>query len=242
MLALKELKRMVDEPARGDRVPSVKYLKGMETPVISKCMGGEAQITAYSNGYALYQVYGHTTVFPIRPCGDYLYVSGGNGICIPESFFDQEPWYIRLILEGEDRMGRNQEEKEQCRTVSYSSISEEWEAIGDPKESALEHLIRQETMEEIRRGLTPRQRMVLQAFFLQEKTQEQISREMNLSKTTVYFTIFQAKHRMREIYAADGQSPRNGGNRGKKTVQGAKVCRQGSRGIKGQPDAVGRSH
>lgn len=240
MLTLRDLKRIVAQPARGDRVPTGKSLKETETPVISKCVGEETKITVYPNGYALYQVYGHTTVFPIRPCRDYLYVSGENGIHIPESFFDQEPWYLRLILEGEDRIRKNQDKKEQARTIPYGSVSEEWEAIADPKESALDHLIRQEAMEEIRQSLTHRQHMVLQAFFLQEKTQEQISKEMNLSKATVYFTIFQAKSRMREKYLADGQLPGDGICSGDKTAYGVKFCRHGGGAVQGQPDAAGR--
>ena len=241
MLTLRDLKRTVALPARGDRVPTGKSLKETGTPVISKQLSEETRITAYRNGYALYQVYGHATVFPIRPCRDYLYVSGENSIHIPESFFDQEPWYLRLLLEGEDRMRRNQEKKEQSRTIPYSSVSEEWEAIADPKESALDHLIRQEAMEEIRRSLTHRQRMVLQAFFLRKKTQEQISREMNLSKTTVYFTIFQAKSRIREKYLADRQLPVDGICSGDKTAYGVKCCRHGVGAVQGQPGAAGRS-
>ena len=42
-----------------------------------------------------------------------------------------EPWYVRLALEGEDRLERNQRAKEQESTVSYNAISEGWEAMGD---------------------------------------------------------------------------------------------------------------
>ncbi len=43
-----------------------------------------------------------------------------------KSFFNQREWYIRLVLEGEDRLSRNRESKEQGWTISYSDVSEEW--------------------------------------------------------------------------------------------------------------------
>lgn len=208
MLTLRELKRIVDVPVKGERIPKAKHLKETGTPVISRRLGGDAQIEAYSNGYALYRVGRHTTVFPIRSCGDYLYLSGRHGTRMPESFFDKEPWYIRLILEGEDRMGHNLDEREQGRTVSYSSLSEEWVSAEEPEKSALELLVRHETVEEMMRILTERQRIVLRAFFLQEKTQKQISKELNISKASVYVIISRSIRRIREVYLEWYQSRR----------------------------------
>ena len=37
----------------------------------------------------------------------------------PEQFFENREWYLRLVLEGEDRLNRNHEEKERSWNVSY---------------------------------------------------------------------------------------------------------------------------
>ncbi len=203
MLTLWELQRIVERPGQGERMPTAKYLKECSVPVILKRLEPDAQITVYSNGYVLYQVCRHTTVFPLHLCGDYLYISGNSGVHVPKSFFEKEPWYIRLVMEGEDRMSVNQNKREQNRTVSYSPVSEEWEVIEDIQESVLEVLIRREMVEEMMRVLTKRQRVVLRDFFLREKTQEQISQELNTSTTDISSIIFNAIQGIRKKYHAD---------------------------------------
>lgn len=205
MMTLWELKKVVDNPRQEEILPTAKHLKESGIPVVWKKLSEDAWIAVYQNGYALYQAGGHSTVFPIHPCGDYMYMFSSNTVHMPAVFFDKEPWYTRLILEGEDRLGRNQDEREQGRTVSYSAVSEEWEAVKDFKESTLEFLIRQETVDEVMQILTGRQRRVLELFFLQEKSQKQISKELNISRASVYAVISQAVHRIRENYPAVGQ-------------------------------------
>lgn len=205
MLTLRELKKLVGEPGQGEKIPTVKCLKASGMPVIGKEFGGDAGIAIYPKGYALYQAGGHSTVFPVHVCGDYLYMSGNHSVRIAEDFFNNEPWYVRLILEGEDRLSRNQDEKEQGRTVSYSIISDEWNIMADLKEPALELLIRQETIKEMMKLLTRKQCKVLQMFFIQGKTQKQISEELHISKSSVYAIISQAFRRIREKYPSDIQ-------------------------------------
>lgn len=200
MRTLWELKRIVDDPVNKEKIPTAKHLKENGTAVISKNLGSDAQIDAYSNGYALYQAGGHSTVFPVHVCGDYLYMSGNHAVHIAEEFFNKEPWYVRLILEGEDRLSRNQDEKEQGRSVSYSIVSDEWNIMADLKEPTLEILIRQETIQEMMRLLTRKQCKVLQMFFIHEKTQKQISEELHISKSSVYAIISQSLRRIREKY------------------------------------------
>ena len=89
------------------------------------------------------------------------YVSNGVSSYLPEHFFEKEPWYVRLVLEGEDRLDRNQRAKEQERTVSYSAISEEWEVIGNVEGNPLEYLVYRENRKEILHCLTERQRVAV---------------------------------------------------------------------------------
>lgn len=239
MLTLWELQRIVEKPGQGERIPTAKYLKEGGVPVISEHLGMDAEITVYSNGYVLYQVYRHTTIFPLHSCGDYLYLSGNSGVHMPKSFFEKEPWYIRLILEGEDRMSKNQNKKEQDRTISYSSLSEEWEAVEDLQESVLEVLIRQEMVEEMMHVLTKKQRVVLEAFFFQEKTQKQISKELSLSCSSVYDVISQAIRRIREKYLADERNFKKDGIY--LTVSNAKSNQQENKFRKKKINAAGRN-
>ncbi len=203
MLTLWQLQRIVEKPEEGERIPTAKYLKEGGAPIISKRLDQDTQITVYSNGYVLYQVYRHTTVYPLHSCGDYLYLSDNSGVHMSKSFFEKEPWYIRLVLEGEDRMSKNQNKQEQSRLISYSPISEEWKAVEDKRTPVLEVLVRQEMVREMMCVLTKKQRVVLQAFFLQEKTQGQIAKEQNISRTDVSSLIFKAIQAIRKRYLAE---------------------------------------
>lgn len=126
MLTLQELKQIVDVPYPGMKIPTAKKLKEYGTVIAKKSMGCETEILAFQNGYALYQVSRFTTVFPICFCGEYQY-NAEQADCISEEFFNQREWYIRLVLEGEDRLSRNQDRKNragQSHTVMFRKNGE----------------------------------------------------------------------------------------------------------------------
>lgn len=82
MLTLQELKQIVDVPIPEQKIPTAKYLKKLGAVIVRKRLGRDAEIVAYQNGYALYQVRSHTTVFLVRTCWEYLYESGNGAYSI----------------------------------------------------------------------------------------------------------------------------------------------------------------
>lgn len=111
------------------------------------------------------------------------------------------------MLEGEDRLNRNHEEKERSWNVSYSDVSEDWSVMENLAESMLEHLTRQETVAEILGILSARQKYVIQKYYLQEETQEQISKELGISQQAVSAMISQAVRSIRKNYQASQNCP-----------------------------------
>ena len=140
-------------------------------------------------------------MFFLHPCRDYLYISDGSAVCLPEQFFEHERWYLRLVLEGEDRLNRNNEERERSRNISYSAISEDWDVMGDWPESVIEQMVKRETVIEILYDLTERQKCIIQKYYLQEETQEQISEELGISQQAVSATISQTICSIRKKYS-----------------------------------------
>jgi len=199
-MTLQELKEITEIPGQRIKIPTEKDLRETGRAVAEKHIKNDAWIKAYRNGYALYHACGHSTVFPIHTCGAYLYVSNGISSYLPDHFFEKEPWYIRLALEGEDRLDHNQRAKEQGRTVSYNAISEEWEAMGDAMESPLEHLVDRENRKEILHCLTDRQRAVVSLCFFQQKTRKEAARELGISSPAVSAILSQAARRLRKGY------------------------------------------
>ncbi len=199
MLTLQELKQIVAVPVPGQKIPSAKNLIESGKIVARKSLDPDTEITAYENGYALYSACLATTVFPIHQCGEYQYDTEKNPCSIEDKFFEKENWYLRLVLEGEDRLYRNQEAKERKKTISYSAVSEEWKIMGEEKDSLLERMVWKETKAELLAILTMKQRIAVCGFFLGQKTQEQIAEEMGVTISAVSKILTRAIRRMQEL-------------------------------------------
>ena len=200
MLTLEELKGITEIPERRIKMPTAKNLRETGRAVAEKKLENNTWITVYQNGYALYHACGHSTVFSIHTCGAYLYVSSGISSYLPEQFFEKEPWYVRLVLEGEDRLDRNQRAKEQERNVSYNAISEEWEVMGNERENPLESLVERESRKEILRCLTERQKAAVSLCFFQQKSRKEAAKELGISSPAVSTILSQASRRLRKKY------------------------------------------
>ena len=205
-MTLQELKQITEIPEEGRKIPTAKNLRETGRAVAKKQLTNDIWIAAYQNGYALYHAYGHYTVFPIHTCGDYLYVSGGVSSYLSEHFFAKESWHIRLVLEGEDRLERNQRAKEQGRTISYSAISEEWEALEDTCVDLLEDLTVRETMDELLDCLTERQKMAASLCFFQQKSRKEAAKELGITNSAVSIILSQAVRRLRKKYLSKDQT------------------------------------
>ena len=140
MLTLAELKHFMPVPVLEENYPTAKYLKTHGTIFVSKSIATNVKISVYQNGYALYEISGLATVFPIWDCQNYRYEMEQNEIS--EQWFEKEAWYLRLILEGEDRINRNLETRQQRKSISYSAVSEEWGVLGSLEATVLETAIR----------------------------------------------------------------------------------------------------
>ena len=119
MLTLQELKQVVSNREERRKVPSAKYLRENDVAVAKQRLMDCAEIIAYQTGYVLYCVGDYATVFPLFTCRDYVYEAERKIAVVEENFFDDQPWYVRLILEGEDRLWRNRETREHNNCISY---------------------------------------------------------------------------------------------------------------------------
>ena len=197
MLTLQELKQVVGNREERRKVPSAKYLRENGVAVARQRLVDCAEIIAYQTGYVLYCVGDYATVFPLFTCRDYVYEAGRKTAVVEENFFNDQPWYVRLILEGEDRLCRNQETREHNNCISYSCISEEWCGLMDKRQSLLERIIAEETVRELMELLTERQRQLIQRIYFQEQTQKEISHELGITVPAVSKGISQAMQKMR---------------------------------------------
>ena len=199
-------------------MPTVRELRLSGKLIAEKEVGECAGIAAYRNGYAVYHAGRNATVFRIHACSGYCCDSGSSPYDIGSGTFDGEAWYLRLVLEGEDRLFRNLASREQDRSVSYSAESEEWGELYSMypgAESALDGIIRAETVENLLSLLTERQRRAAVLFYLEQKTKRQVAEELGITAPAVSRILAKSLARMRAGICRDTVPPEAGRHEGR---------------------------
>ncbi|MCD8397585.1 MAG: sigma-70 family RNA polymerase sigma factor [Lachnospiraceae bacterium] len=132
MMTLKELKESVPEAPRGIKLPTTRQLMESGAKTVIEEMFGDAMLSVFTNGYVLYERIGvdssAATVFRLHSCEEYLYDAAKEqdvGI-LSDELFECEEWFLRLLLEGEDRLARNSHRRYYRRVSRYDLIDSEW--------------------------------------------------------------------------------------------------------------------
>lgn len=198
MVTLQDLKWIVKQPGKEEKAPTARHLLEHGKRVVSMENGGDVQLLVFAEGWALYRVGKYTTVFPVHSCGGYCYESHGRQICVDAAFFEVREWYVRLMLEGEDRLAKNRESSRKGKVVSYHAVSEEWFLLASPVLPPLEQLIEKEQLLELMGLLTKRQRDIVILYFYYGETQWEIAKALGVSQPAVSQTLMAALRRMRE--------------------------------------------
>ncbi|MCD8011858.1 MAG: sigma-70 family RNA polymerase sigma factor [Lachnospiraceae bacterium] len=202
MLTLEELRRMVVENETGERVPTPKGLRESGVPVVaSKVVDGNTDVTVYQNGMVLYQADGHVTVFALHDCESYSYASQiGAQYLISSDYFEKEQWYVRLLLEGEDRIALNGEKIAQARSISYNVTGDGWLTEPDSAQNPLERIVEQEYIQELLGMMTESQRRAVSRCFLDMEPQIEVALELGISPQAVSDLIVNGVCRVRRQY------------------------------------------
>lgn len=99
MVTLQDLKWIVKQPDKEEKAPTARHLLGHGKRVVSMENGGDVQLLVFLEGWALYRIGKYTTVFSVHGCGSYCYESHGRQIFVDAAFFEEQEWYVRLMLE-----------------------------------------------------------------------------------------------------------------------------------------------
>ena len=97
---------------------------------MAQTMVNGAKLTAYENGYAVYEVDGSHTVMAVERCNDYRYdFTDGTYEVIPAEAFEDVEWSVRLLMEGERRMEHNLNKRvAESENVSLECDGSDWSA------------------------------------------------------------------------------------------------------------------
>lgn len=188
MLTLRELKKMVNVVECEGKMPTARQLKESELEIaVKERIGAETEISVYENGFVLYQVGNRYTVFSISDCGMYGYETvEGEPKVYDSSFFENENWYVRLIMEAEDRMERNQEKRKSNHKVySYDRLLEDYGELKNTDADLLDVIAMEQFVQELLSILNERQREVIYLFYVEQWKQQDISDYFGVTQQSV---------------------------------------------------------
>ena len=186
MLTLKELKKIVKVADMEKRIPSVKSLKEHKV-VVKEMINADTTISVYNHGYVLYTAGNQSTVFPLHSCDDYEYVSvTGDNKEFNKEFFDNENWYIRLLIEAEDRMAYSQSKISTNHGVfSNSDVTDDAEIMRGSSKDFVDDVIDREILNALIKELTERQKTVLNLVYFEEMRQQDVADYLGIKQQSV---------------------------------------------------------
>lgn len=186
MLTLKELKKIVKVADVEKRIPSVKSLKEHKV-VVKEMINADTTISVYGHGYVLYTAGNQSTVFPLHSCDDYEYVSvTGDNKEFNKEFFDNENWYIRLLMEAEDRMAYSQSKISTNHGVfSNSDVTDDAEIMRGSSKDFVDDVIDREILNALIKELTERQKTVLNLVYFEEMRQQDVADYLGIKQQSV---------------------------------------------------------
>ena len=186
MLTLKELKKIVKVADVEKRIPSVKSLKEHKV-VVKEMINADTTISVYDHGYVLYTAGNQSTVFPLHSCDDYEYVSvTGDNKELNKEFFDNENWYIRLLMEAEDRMTYSQSKISTNHGVfSNSDVTDDAEIMRGSTKDFVDDVIDREILNALIKELTERQKTVLNLIYFEEMRQQDVADYLGIKQQSV---------------------------------------------------------
>ena len=186
MLTLKELKKIVKVADVEKRIPSVKSLKEHKV-VVKEMINADTTISVYDHGYVLYTAGNQSTVFPLHSCDDYEYVSvTGDNKEFNKEFFDNENWYIRRLMEAEDRMAYSQSKISTNHGVfSNSDVTDDAEIMRGSSKDFVDDVIDREILNALIKELTERQKTVLNLVYFEEMRQQDVADYLGIKQQSV---------------------------------------------------------
>lgn len=186
MLTLKELKKIVKVADVEKRIPSMKSLKEHKV-VVKEMINADTTISVYDHGYVLYTAGNQSTVFPLHSCDDYEYVSvTGDNKEFNKEFFDNENWYIRLLMEAEDRMAYSQSKISTNHGVfSNSDVTDDAEIMRGSSKDFVDDVIDREILNALIKELTERQKTVLNLIYFEEMRQQDVADYLGIKQQSV---------------------------------------------------------
>lgn len=187
-VSLRELLKEVPNTT-GIKLPTAKALRSSDSIILYDIEHNSSRLTVYANGFFIYTHRGYTTVQSIHKCNEsiwYEFADGHKDMCSIEQFLD-EPFPIRLMLEGDLRLEMNQNARHSTHQYSYDTMEAESSDLASPY-SLVDEIMRSIDINELYAAiaeLTDKQRDVVVKFYLDGMTQKEVAKQLGISREAV---------------------------------------------------------
>lgn len=197
-MTLKELQNRIEKTS-GKKLPTAAYLRASNSPlVVSRELDGGTRLSVYQNGFALYQTDGKSTVFRVDYCGGYTYFGRSEQTALPEDFFAETDWWVRLIMEGEDRLTHNRNALSEKYESFCDGDSEAFQNISCSEESMQDAYITNELLELAFSMMTERQKAVVTMYYLDGMGVKEIAAVYGITHQAVSVTLSDVKKKFQK--------------------------------------------
>lgn len=196
-ITLKELKAQV-ESTQGQKLPTPKTLREKAQMVVQANLSG-CEMTVFSNGFAVYQNDTHYTVLRMEHVGKANYYSEVEDKAVAITVEDED-WSVGVMLCGEERLEKRCRDMAENRLVSMYTNTEdgEEEIQFDSGEDFAENIATKDEVHSILDCLTERQRQVVEMYYLEQLTQQQIADRLGIKKQSVNENLKLAFNRLQK--------------------------------------------
>ena len=188
------------------RRPGAIQLRKEVPRIAVKQIGDDGLCEVFVNGYAIYDNGDRKTVLWVPDCGSATYnftklrdnekqyqvEKGTVGLDV----FGPSPWYIAVIVAGENSIERNLEHPKSIGTTSETGEKADYDVKSEPRwiggshfDNPEEAYIKKEAEEERRAALTKKQRAIYDMHYNQGLTQSSISEQLHVGQNTVHYHL-----------------------------------------------------
>ena len=153
--------------------------------VVKEIVKDGAELSVYDNGFVMYEEGLHKTIFRLHECNGYEYHGlDGKTEIFESDFFENERWYILLMIIGMDRMETNRKRLlTNHKVLSFNAEDTDFLSLRCPfVQDMTEELIQKEMIEEIVSLLNDRQFYAVTAYYCEGVSQDEIAKNLHISQ------------------------------------------------------------
>jgi RNA polymerase sigma factor (sigma-70 family) len=139
-------------------------------------------------------------VFRVDHCGGYRYFSGTEQITLTEEEFAEMDWWVRLLLEAEDRVTHNRDVGIAHYEMSFHSESIQFAPMVSRSKQPVDALIQREQIETALRQMTKRQREVALNYYIYGYSVQEIGDRYGISHQAVSVTLSAVRKKLKRFF------------------------------------------